>query len=92
MSVRAGCGWKDDGVTHSWFGVMGVAVAVVGVLLTIFNREFVRVMPPPRGRAARIRWFLPGSNGRVPILTIISLGWVVVGSVFVWIAATGQPL
>ena len=79
-------------MTHFWFGVMGVAVAVVGVLVTIFNRQFVRVMPPPKGRVARIRWFQPGSNGRVPILTIISLGWVAVGSLFVWVAATGQPL
>jgi hypothetical protein len=68
---------------------MGVAVAVVGVLVTIFNREFVRGVTPPRGRVARIRWFQPGSNGRVPILTIISLGWVIVGSLFVWVAATG---
>ena len=37
-------------MTHFWFGVMGVAVAVVGVLVTIFNREFVEPYGTPVGQ------------------------------------------
>jgi hypothetical protein len=76
-------------MTHFW---LGVAVAVVGLLLVIFNRQFVNALPPAKGPAAQMRMFQPGPNGRVPMLTAVALGWIVIGVVFVWIAATGQPL
>lgn len=79
-------------MTHFWFGVLGAAVAVIGVALAIFNRQFVNAMPAPKGPAARLRMFQPGPTGRVPILTVIACGWIVVGLVFLWVAVTRQPL
>ncbi len=79
-------------MTHFRFGALGAAAAVVGVLLVIFNRQFVNFVPRPFGPAARLKMFQPGPNGRVPILTVIAIGWVIVGTVFVWLAASGAPL
>ena len=79
-------------VTHFWFGVLGVVVAVLAVLLVKFNRQFVNAVPAPRGPAARLPMFQPRPNGRVPIVTFIGCGWVAVGVAFVWVAVTRQPL
>jgi hypothetical protein len=79
-------------MTHFWLGVFGIAVAVIGVALVIFNRQFVNAMPAPKGPAARLKMFKPGPSGRVPILTVIACGWIVVGLVFVLVAVARQPL
>lgn len=79
-------------MTHFWLGVFGIAVAVIGVALVIFNRKVVNAMPAPKGPVARLKMFKPGPSGRVPVLTVIAYGWIVVGLVLVWLAVTRQPL
>lgn len=81
---------QNPRVTDFWFGVLGVVQAVIGVLMVRFNRQLASAVPPPRGPEARLPLFQRGRNGRVPVLTIIGCGWVLMGAVLVWIAVTGQ--
>ncbi len=79
-------------MTHFWFGVLGVGVALIGVALVIFNRQFVKAVPRPSGPVGRLWAFKPGLSGRVPMVTVIGCGWIFIGLLFLWVAVTGQPL
>lgn len=80
-------------MTHFSSGILGVVVAVVGVVgMIVFNRQFVRIAPKPKGPAARLGLFQPGKSGRVPIVTVIGVGSVLFGIMAMFIAVTEQPL
>lgn len=79
-------------MTHFWFGLLGVAVATSGLGLVIFNRQFVKAVPALAGPVARIGMFKPRPSGRVPIVTVIGCGWIVVGLTFLGVGLTKQPL
>lgn len=86
-------------VSHLLFGVLGGAVMVAGILVIVFNAALARGMLPlmrrvPPWRRLIDNWqvYQPGTSGRVPMLTFIAVGWVLVGGVFVWVAVTNQPL
>lgn len=66
-------------MTPLMMGLLGLAVAVTGVALIRFNRQFVNAVPAPRGPAADLSLFKPGATGRVPIVTIIGSGWIIFG-------------
>ena len=72
---------------------------VVGVAVVGFNRQLVakvhpltRRVPPWRRLIDDWKIYQPSATGRVPMLTIIGMGWVLVGRLFVWVAVTNQPL
>ena len=80
-------------MTHFWYGVIGVAVAFVGAVFLVLNRQIVSATPAALLRpVAEIKMFQPGAHGRVPVLTAISTCWVLIGLVLIWLALTGQPL
>lgn len=69
--------------------VIGCMILLVGAILLKYNAQFVNKTPEVRGPASRLWLFQRRQNGRVPILTIISCGWVVIGAVTVFLAAAG---
>lgn len=65
---------------------MGVIAAVVGVAMTIFNRQFgALVVRIARGKFSSwdaildTKLYRPTPSGRIPILMAIGVGWIVVG-------------
>ena len=78
---------------------MGGAAMVIGVLVVVFNRQLfsameplMRKVPPWRNLFDHWSMYQAGPSGRVPVLTIIGTGWVLIGGLFVFVAVTNQPL
>ena len=86
-------------MSHLLLGVLGGVAMVVGLALVVFNAALVkrwlpllRRVPPWRRLIDGMPMYQPGPSGRVPVLTFIAVGWVLVGGVFVWVAVSKQPL
>jgi hypothetical protein len=76
--------------------VVGLVVVLGGLAMTVFNRQFA-AMVLPRARQVPLwrqvlatRPYLPNADGRVPMLTVIGVSWVLIGALFVRLALTGQ--
>lgn len=68
--------------------VIGPVVAVVGVLLVLFNKQFgawvrrVGLSKPFKAGWQPAALYEPRPSGTVPIVVIIGAGWVVIGILF----------
>lgn len=75
---------------ESWFGLIaGVLIILGGLALVTFNKQYTSVTRPMLDRIdiwralRQTRFYRPGASGRAPIVTVIGVGWVIVGVVFV---------
>jgi hypothetical protein len=72
---------------------VGLAAVIGGLAMTVFNRQFA-AMVLPRARQVPLwrqiletRPYTPNADGRIPMLTVIGVGWVLIGALFVRLAA-----
>jgi hypothetical protein len=77
--------------------LIGPIVAIVGLLILVFNRQVgAWTRSNLQGRLKiwdavfETRPYQPNESGRVPILMVIAAGWVIIGAIFFVVGLT-QP-
>lgn len=77
-------------------GISGGVIGIVGGLaILMFNRQLVRLLRPRvermpnRGPVMKSTLYRPTADGRVPVLYIVGVGWVVVGCLLLFSELTG---